>query len=117
MVIFSDKWELPPLFPNHDRRDPETIRLLPLIIGTILAFISFATFNDNAFDLVNVTLWLLAIAFFVYALWLPYRRVRQEQSAERRHDMLWSTVNSRRGCAGDFLPRLSDRYRAARAVQ
>ena len=29
---FSDKWELPPLFPDHNRRDPETLRLLPLIV-------------------------------------------------------------------------------------
>ena len=90
---FGDKWELPPLFPIHDRRDPETVRLLPLIVGTILAFISFDTFDDNAFDIVNVTLWLLAIGFFVYALWLPYRRLRQERSAEtRRNDMLWSIL-------------------------
>ena len=32
---FSDKWKLPPLFPDHDRRDPETVRLLPLpLLGT-----------------------------------------------------------------------------------
>ena len=95
--------------PDHDRRDPETIRLLPLIIATMLAFAAFASFGGNAFKLGNVTLWLLAIAFFVYSLWLPYRRIRQERSAdERRRDLLWRSVGSRRGCAGDLLPCLSN---------
>jgi len=90
---FSDKWELPPLFPDHDRRDPETLRLLPLIVATVLAFAAFASFGGNLFKVGNVTVWLLAIAFFVYSLWLPYRRVRQERNVdERRHDMLWSLL-------------------------
>ena len=81
------------MFPDHDRRDPETIRLLPLIIATVLAFAAFASFGGNTFKIGNVTLWLLAIAFFVYSLWLPYRRIRQERSAEeRRRDMLWSLL-------------------------
>jgi hypothetical protein len=90
---FSDKWDLPPLLPDHDRHDLETLRLLPLIIGTILAFIAYVSFGGNAFKVGNVTLWLLAIAFFVYSLWLPYRRVRQERSVDdRRRDMLWSLL-------------------------
>ncbi len=90
---FSDKWDLPPLLPDHDRHDPETLRLLPLIIGTILAFIAFVSFGGNAFKVGNVTLWLLAIAFFVYSLWLPYRRVRQERSVDdRRRDLLWGLL-------------------------
>jgi len=90
---FTDKWELPPLFPDHNRRDPETIRLLPLITATVLAFSAFASFGGNIFKIGNVTLWLLAIVFFVYSLWLPYRRVRKERSAdERRRAMLWSLL-------------------------
>jgi len=90
---FSDKWELPPLFPDHDRRDPETIRLLPLIIATVLAFVAFASFGGNLFKVGNVALWLLAIVFFVYSLWLPYRRVHRERNVdERRRDMLWSLL-------------------------
>jgi len=87
---FADKWNLPPTFPDHKRRDPETVRLLPLVIATLLAFASFASFGDNLFKVGNTILWLLSIALYVYALWLPYRRVRRERSAdERRQDMLW----------------------------
>ncbi|MBN1453678.1 MAG: glycosyltransferase family 39 protein [Anaerolineales bacterium] len=90
---FADTWELPPLPPEHDRRDPETLRLLPLIVATVLAFAAFASFGGNTFKVGNVTLWLLAIAFFVYSLWLPYRRVHRERNAdERRLDMLWSLL-------------------------
>lgn len=87
---FADGWRLPALLPDHDRRDPETIRLLPLMIATVLGFAAFASFGGNAFNIANTTLWLLAIAFLVYSLRLPYRRARQERSAdERRRDMLW----------------------------
>jgi len=90
---FVDKWELPPLFPNHDRHDPETLHLLPLIVATVLAFAAFASFDRNLFKVGNTMLWLIAIAFFVYSLWLPYRRVRRERNAdERRRDMLWSLL-------------------------
>jgi hypothetical protein len=72
------------LLPDHDRLDPETLRLIPLISATILAFAAFAIFGGNLFTIVNVTVWLLAIAFFVYALWLPYRRVRRERNEDER---------------------------------
>ncbi|MFL7871047.1 MAG: glycosyltransferase family 39 protein, partial [Anaerolineales bacterium] len=90
---FADRWELHPLLPDHDRRDPETLHLLPLIVATLLAFVAFASFGGNMFKVGNVVLWLLAMAFFVYALWLPYRRVHRERNAdERRRDMLWSLL-------------------------
>lgn len=90
---FADGWRLPALLPDHDRRDPETIRLLPLMIATVLSFAAFASFGGNTFNIANTTLWLLAIAFLVYSLRLPYRRARQERSAdERRRDMLWSLL-------------------------
>ena len=90
---FADRWELHPLLPDHDRRVPETLHLLPLIIATLLAFVAFASFGGNMFKVGNVLLLLLAMAFFVYALWLPYRRVHRERNAdERRRDMLWSLL-------------------------
>ena len=87
MIIWSivrREIHLHALLPDHDRLDPETIRLIPLISATVLAFAAFASFGGNLFTIGNVSIWLLAIAFFVYALWLPYRRVRSERSAEER---------------------------------
>jgi len=90
---FADKWALAPLRPDHNRTDPETVRLPYLILATILAFVAFASFSGNLFRVGNTILWLFSIALFTYALWLPYRRVRREHSAsERRRDMLWSLL-------------------------
>ncbi len=90
---FADGWRLPALLPGHDRRDPETIRLLPLIFSIVLAFTAYASFDDNLFNYVNVALWLIAIVFFVYSFRLPYRRVRQKRGAdERRRDITWSML-------------------------
>jgi len=85
---FADGWRLSPIRPDHDRSDPETVRLLPLISATVLAFGAFAIFGGNLFTWGNVLIWLLTIAIFVYALWLPYRRARQERTAEDRHQTL-----------------------------
>jgi hypothetical protein len=84
---------LPGQLPEHDRLDPETVRLVPLVISALLACGAYFSFGGNLFNWFNLTLWLLAMAFFVYALWLPYRRVRTERSAEeRRRTIIWSLL-------------------------
>ncbi len=85
---FADGWRLSPIPPDHDRADPETVKLIPLISATLLAFGAFASFGGNLFTWGNVLIWLLTIAIFVYALWLPYRRVRQEHTAEDRRQAI-----------------------------
>ena len=90
---FADGWRLSPIPPDHDRTDPETVKLIPLISATLLAFGAFASFGGNLFTWGNVLIWLLTIAIFVYSLWLPYRRVRQERAAEdRRQTILWGLL-------------------------
>ncbi len=84
---------LPGLSPEHNRLDPETVRVVPLIVSALLAFGAYASFGGNLFHWLNVTLWLLAIVFFVYALWLPYRRMRMERTPqERRRLILWGLL-------------------------
>jgi hypothetical protein len=84
---------LQPLPLDHDRVDPETVKLIPLISATILAFAAFASFGGNLFTWGNIAIWLLSIGFFVYALWLPYRRARKERTAqERRSAILWGLL-------------------------
>jgi len=90
---FADGWRLSPLPPDHDRADPETVKLIPLISATFLAFGAFASFGGNLFTWGNVLIWLLTISIFVYSLWLPYRRIRQERTAEdRRRSLLWALL-------------------------
>ncbi len=84
---------MPALLPDHGRLDPETVRLVPLIISALLAFAAFFSLGGNLFNWFNLTLWLLAIILFSYALWLPYHRARQERTAEeRRRIILWSLL-------------------------
>jgi len=91
--IFRHEIGLHNLLPDRDRLDPETVRLVPLIISALLAFGAYASFGGNLFNWFNVTLWLLSIVFFIYALWLPYRRVRRERSTEERHRIIvWSLL-------------------------
>jgi len=91
--IVQREIRLHPLLPDHDRTDPETVKMLPLISATVLAFAAFASFGGNLFTWGNVLIWLFSIAFFVYALWLPYRRVRPERDAEgRRRAIIWGAL-------------------------
>ena len=91
--LFSKEWGLPPLRPDHDRQDPETIRPLPAILAILLVFAAFLTFNGNLFRPLNLSLWLLSIGLFVYSLWLPYRRARVERTpAERRKQIVWGLL-------------------------
>ncbi len=91
--FFRGEIRLSGLLPDHDRLDPETIRLVPFAISAFLALAAYASFGGNLFTWLNLTLWLLAIAFFVYALWLPYRRVRRERTPEdRRRLIVWGLL-------------------------
>lgn len=91
--LFRREIFLPRLKPDHDRLDPETVRLVPLIISAFLAVAAYLSLSDNHFTWLNLTLWLLAIISFAYALWLPYRRVRLERSPEdRRRLIIWGLL-------------------------
>ena len=92
-ALFSKEWGLPPLRPEHNRTDPETVRPLAAILATLLAFVAFLTFNDNLFRPLNLSLWLASIGLFVYSLWLPYRRARTQRTPEeRRTQILWGAL-------------------------
>ena len=79
-AIQRGEWNLPsppaPLPLGEGRRDegeisdPLTYNRLALLISIPLAFTAFALFKDNLFTATNLTIWLLAIVFFVSAFWL-----------------------------------------------
>ncbi|MBA4380681.1 MAG: hypothetical protein C0393_08425, partial [Anaerolinea sp.] len=47
-----------------------TLRRTPLIIAGPLALAAFLAFGGNLFTNLNLALWILAITFFIWALWL-----------------------------------------------
>src|SRR6266542_3538740 len=66
-AIRRGEWTLPALAESSENNDPLTYRLIPSIASVILIFWSFLLFTNNLFTTTNVTLWLAAIFFFIWA--------------------------------------------------
>ena len=52
--------------------------------GDHLVVAAFLTLGNNLFTLLNVTLWVLAIIFFVWAFWLP----------DENHPAIWARLKT-----------------------
>ena len=70
-AFISKEWSLAPLPETGLDSDPMRVRRLPLYLGIPLTAAAFLTLNNNLFTPLNVTLWILSIACFVWAFWLP----------------------------------------------
>lgn len=91
--IIRGQIQAPAMQTDDPRYDPETVKLAPLTLSVILAIVAFASFGGNLFTFFNVGIWLLSIALFAYALWLPYRRQHRKLSIdERRRAVLWTLL-------------------------
>jgi len=71
LACLRKEWTLTPYPETRTSSDTLRVRRLPLILGMLLSVAAFLTLGNNLFTLVNVTLWVLAIMFFVWAFWLP----------------------------------------------
>jgi hypothetical protein len=69
-ALYHDEWALPSLKPTAEGADPQTYRGLPLILSLALALVSFILFGGNLFTTLNVTVWILAIVFLMWAFWI-----------------------------------------------
>jgi hypothetical protein len=69
-AIRRGEWTLAPLRPHSEGNDPQTYRLLFLILSLVLGVGAFAFLGNNLFTVFNVMLWVLAVASFVWAFWL-----------------------------------------------
>ena len=71
-ATLRNEWQLRPHPETGDsRKDPFTVRLVPLFISLPLAAIAFWEFSDNRFTSLNLALWFTSLAAFVAAFWLP----------------------------------------------
>jgi len=75
-AIQRGEWTLPPHAPASDRTDPLTYRRIPLFLSVGWAFWAFIQFEGELFTAFNVILWLLAIGFLLWGLWLGPIRPR-----------------------------------------
>jgi hypothetical protein len=70
-ALYHGEWTLPPLASTLvQRNDPLTYRGFPLLISLALGAAAFWTLGGNLFTTVNVILWVLAVAFLIWAFWL-----------------------------------------------
>ncbi|MGE5642770.1 MAG: hypothetical protein ACM3Y8_07150, partial [Byssovorax cruenta] len=74
---------LPALAESSHASDPLTYRPIQAIAGVILILAAFLYFTNNLFTIVNVLLWLAAIALFVWAFWLNRFSARQRPASDQ----------------------------------
>jgi hypothetical protein len=74
LALLRKQWRLPEVSAavwEGDADGPITVRIVPLSIGLVLAFIAFLAFGGNRFTAFNTTIWLLGTALIVAAFWNP----------------------------------------------
>jgi hypothetical protein len=70
-AYWRDEWHLPAISQAIYRRDPLTVRSVPLIAGMLLAALAFLLFTNNTFTSLNVVVWLASLILIIWAFWLP----------------------------------------------
>jgi hypothetical protein len=75
-AIYVGEWTLAPHAPTSEGTDPLTYRPLALFISVLLGLWAFVVLGGNLFTKSNVIIWILAVAFFVGALWLNQNSLR-----------------------------------------
>lgn len=75
-AVWRGEWTLPAQAASSDAGDPQTLRLIPLILSVLLAISAYFMFGDNLFTKANLFIWLLAVALFMGAFWLGRTSVR-----------------------------------------
>ncbi len=69
-AIQRREWTLAALAETSDGADLLTYRRIALYLSILLAFAAFALLGGNLYTKTNVSLWLAAVALFVYAFWV-----------------------------------------------
>ncbi len=84
-AIRRGEWSLIPLpTDGEDDLDVLTVRRIPLVLTVILSLLAFFFLSGNEFTAFNLTLWLSAIATFIWAFWV------RKQSTE----LLWDRIKA-----------------------
>jgi hypothetical protein len=64
------EWRLAPLPQGQQHTDTFTVRRNASILSVAFGVMAFLTFGGNLFTSFNLTLWVLALIFFIWAFWL-----------------------------------------------
>ncbi len=71
LAYLNKEWQLAPALETGTGADTMQVRRIPLMLGILSSVAAFLTLGNNLFTLLNVTLWVLAMVFFVRAFWQP----------------------------------------------
>jgi len=74
LAWWRGEWQPSPIPESQARQQPLTLRIAPFFLGGVLSLLAFADLGGNLFTRRNLALWLLSLACFVWALWLPQKR-------------------------------------------
>ncbi|MDQ3007826.1 MAG: glycosyltransferase family 39 protein, partial [Chloroflexota bacterium] len=75
-AVYVGEWTLAPHAPTSEGTDPLTYRPLALFISILLGIWALFILGGNLFTKSNVLIWILAVAFFISALWLNQNSLR-----------------------------------------
>lgn len=71
LAYLRGEWKPAALPESSPVPDSLQVRLFPLVLAVFLSVIAFAALGQNKFTMLNVSLWLSALACFIWAFWIP----------------------------------------------
>ncbi len=88
LAYLQKEWVLTPYQQTGTSTDKMHVRWVQLTLGSVFSVAAFLTLGDNLFTVLNVTLWVIAIIFFVWAFWLPRKGGSPDRTRSAGHGPL-----------------------------
>jgi hypothetical protein len=87
-AYYKNEWHLPALPVSKQTPDDLSTRLIPFFLSIVFALLAFYFFGADKFTPLNLTLWILSLGLFFYALWLKLPKPAQDSSPEARRQKI-----------------------------
>ncbi len=69
--VLKNEFRIAPLPQDAAKPFSLEVHKSALVISGLLMVLAFLIFTNNTFDLFNVTVWVITLAYILYALWIP----------------------------------------------
>lgn len=84
LAFLRGEWKLADLPETGSGSDALRVRIVPLVLAGALSILAFLSLGKNMFTPLNVTLWLAALACFLWAFWVRQPVMESWQQRIRR---------------------------------
>jgi hypothetical protein len=84
-AIIAREWQIPEISLDDPKPIPLEVKRNPFLISLPFILLAFFLFGGNQFNLLNVTFWVIAIIFSVWALWI--KPSHRKSFKERFHEL------------------------------